>query len=179
MTQTARLYGGSLYDLAVEENLTEGILEQMKQIRVIFYENPDYMRLLSEPSVPKEERARLIDDAFGAQTEKYLVNFMKLLCERNILREYAGCCDEYIRRYNADNQIAEAQVTSAVALTDAQVQALTKKLEGISGKRVSLTCSVDPRIMGGIMVELEGKQLDGTVKGRLEGISRKLEDITL
>ena len=53
MTQYARLYGGSLYDLAAEENLTDAIGEQMKEIRNLFRENPDYVKLLCEPSVPK------------------------------------------------------------------------------------------------------------------------------
>ena len=52
MTQYARLYGGSLYDLAAEENLTDAIGEQMKEIRNLFRENPDYVKLLCEPSVP-------------------------------------------------------------------------------------------------------------------------------
>ena len=46
MTQTARVYGGSLYELAVEENLVETIGEQMEEIRRLFWENPDYMKLL-------------------------------------------------------------------------------------------------------------------------------------
>ena len=61
MTQYARLYGGSLYDLAAEENLNDVIWEQMKEIRIIFRENPDYVKLLSEPSVPKGERTKLIE----------------------------------------------------------------------------------------------------------------------
>ena len=85
MTQAARLYGGSLYDLAAEEQLTEDIGEQMTQIRQLFRENPDYIRLLSEPSIPNQERIGLIDKAFGDKAEKYLISFLKLLCERNIL----------------------------------------------------------------------------------------------
>ena len=111
MTQYARLYGGSLYDLAAEENLTDAIGEQMKEIRNLFRENPDYVKLLCEPSVPKTERTKLIEEAFGGQAERYLVNFMKLLCERNLLGEFAGCCEEFTRRYHADHGIAEAVVT--------------------------------------------------------------------
>lgn len=129
MTQYARLYGGSLYDLAAEENLTDAIGEQMKEIRNLFRENPDYVKLLCEPSVPKTERTKLIEEAFGGQAERYLVNFMKLLCERNLLGEFAGCCEEFTRRYHADHGIAEAVVTSAVALSDAQLTALKAKLE--------------------------------------------------
>ena len=177
MTQTARMYGGSLYDLAAEEKLTDVLVQQVQQIREIFKENPDYMRLLSEPSIPKAERSKLIEDAFGGQAERYLVNFLKLLCERGIMREYAGCCEEFVRRYNADNGIAEAVVTSAVPLTEAQMTALTVKLEKISGKKISLIQKLDASVLAGLRVELEGKQLDGTVQGRMAGLSRKLNEI--
>lgn len=177
MTQTARLYGGSLYDLAAEEQLTSVMIEQVQQIRQIFRENPDYIRLLSEPAIALEERKGLIETAFGTQVERYLVNFLKMLCERNLLREYAGCCEEFTRRYNVDNGIAEATITSAVKLREAQMAALKEKLEKISEKKISLTLKVDPAVMAGLRVEIEGRQLDGTVQGRLSGISRKLREI--
>ena len=60
MTKTAKIYGDSLYDLAAEEKLTEEILPQMEQVAVLFKENPDYLTLLSEPSVAKAERLSLI-----------------------------------------------------------------------------------------------------------------------
>ncbi len=61
MTETARVYGGSLYELAQEEHLEEEILSEMKEIRALFRENPKYPRLLSEPSIPRKERIGLID----------------------------------------------------------------------------------------------------------------------
>ncbi|MCD7766341.1 MAG: ATP synthase F1 subunit delta [Lachnospiraceae bacterium] len=179
MTQTARVYGGSLYELAAEESLTDTIRTQMSEVLDLFRENPDYLALLTEPSIAKEERTGLIETAFGSCVERYLVNFMKLLCEKGILREYEGCFEEYTRRYNADHNIAEAVVTSAVELTDAQKAALKDKLEKQTGKTVILTQKIDPSVVAGLRVELEGKQLDGTVKGRMAGISRKLEEVVL
>ena len=177
MTQTARVYGGSLYDLAAEEQLTDNIKQQMADILQLFREHPDYIRLLSEPSIPTGERTGLIDKAFGEQAEKYLVSFLKLLCERSILAEFAGCCEEFTRRYNVDHNIAEAVVTSAAGLSEDQLSALKAKLEKISGKHISLIQRVDSSALGGLRVELEGKQLDGTVQGRLSGISRKLNEV--
>lgn len=189
MTERARVYGGSLYDLAAEENLTgagnsislvpgltKAILDQMTDIRQIFRENPDYLKLLSEPAIKKDERLDLIEKAFGASAERYLVSFLKLLCERNLLGEYEGCCEAYRKRYNADHNIADALVTSAVALTDGQLEALRVKLESISGKEVVLEQKIDRSVLAGIKVELEGKQLDGTVAGRLSGLSRQLNE---
>ena len=89
MTERAGIYGGSLYDLAAEENLTEPIMEELNTVKTLLRENPDYIRLLSEPSIKKDDRIKLIDDAFGS-CEKYLCNFIKLLCEKNLLGEFEG-----------------------------------------------------------------------------------------
>ena len=129
MTEYARVYGDSLYDLASEEKLTDAILEQMQEVKEIFRENPEYITLLSEPSIKKDERTDLIDKAFGEDVEKYLINFLKILCEKNILREYEGCVEEFTKRYNADHGIIEAVVTSAVALSSDRKKALKEKLE--------------------------------------------------
>ena len=144
MTKTARVYGGSLYDLAAEEKLDGQIMEQMIAIRQIFRENPGYLKLLGEPAIPEDERLKMIEEAFGQQAERYLVNFLKLLCERKILREFAGCCEEFTRRYNTDHGIVEAVVTSAVKLKEEQMEALKAKLEKVSGKKIHLKQKTDP-----------------------------------
>ena len=179
MTEYARVYGGSLYDLAAEEQLTDAIKDELIQIKAIFRENPDYLKLLSEPSIKKEDRTKLIEEAFGGQAERYLVSFMKLLCERGIISELEGCCDEFVRRYNADHNIAEAVVTSAKALNNDQLTALKSKLEKVSGKNINIVQKVDESVLAGIKVELEGKQLDGTVTGRLADLSKKLNEIKM
>ena len=73
--------------------------------------------------------------------------------------------------------IAEAVVTSAVALSEDQMAALKAKLEKISGKKISLIQKTDASVLAGLRVELEGKLLDGTVQSRMSGISRKLNEI--
>ena len=179
MTERAGIYGGSLYDLAAEENLTETIKDQLLELKAIFRENPQYLRLLGEPAIKRQERLDLIDKALGESCEKYLINFIKLLCERGLLGEFEGCCETFVKRFNADNNIAEAVVTSAVKLSDAQLSALKSKLETKSGKKISLTQKLDPKVLAGIKVELEGVQLDGTLSGRLSGIGRKIEEAVL
>ena len=83
MSKAGDLYGQSLYDLAAEENLTEKILGEMETVRGILRENPDYITLLSEPSVPKNERLTLVDQAFDGSLEAYHLNFIKILIEKD------------------------------------------------------------------------------------------------
>ena len=176
MTERAGVYGGSLYDLAAEEGLTASVKEQMLQIRDIFRENPDYLKLLNEPAIKKTERTKLIDEAFGDGIELYLKNFLKLLCEKGIFNEYEGCLEEFIKRFNADNNICDAYVTSAVSLNDGQLKALKAKLEASTKKTVNIISKVDASVLAGIKVEIEGKQLDGTVATRMSDISASINN---
>jgi len=94
-----------------------------------------------------------------------------------MLREFSDCCREFRTRYNEDQGIAEAVVTSAVPLTEEQKEALKARLEKISNKTIQLTLKVDPQVVGGIRAELEGRQLDGTLQERLSGLRKKVTEI--
>lgn len=179
MTRTGRIYGGTLYDLATEEGKSEVFLDQMIQIRDLFREYPEYPGLLMEPSVPFAERAKMIDEAFGEGTEGYLVNLMKLLCEKGLLNEFSACAEEFERRFDTAHGISRAEVVTAVPLSTQQREALVQKLEQSSGKKIRLHETVDPRIMGGVRIELDGRRLDGTVQGRLEGVTRRLNEAVI
>ncbi len=179
MMKDSDLYGQSLYDLASSENLADDILCQMQTVRKLFTENPDYVRLLTEPSIPKKQRLALLDEAFGSDMQPYLLNFLKILVENGMVRDFGGCCRRYTALYNADRGIAQAEVTSAVPLSGQQLERLRAKLEEISGKKIQLQPKVDPSVLGGLRVSLEGKLLDGTVKGRLDDLRRKVSETVM
>ena len=179
MSKAGDLYGQSLYDLAAEENLTDDILGEMEAVKGIFVENPDYVALLSEPSVPRNERLQLVDEAFDNSLQPYLMNFIKILIEKGLLREYSACYKRFRKAYNEAHGIAEALVTSAVSLSDAQLSQLKEKLEKISGKKILLKQKTDPDILGGVRVDLEGQLFDGTVKGRLSELRRRVDETVI
>ena len=179
MTTATSVYGQSLYDLAAEEGLSEEILMQMEAVEKIFAENPDYITLLLEPSIPRRERLGLLEEAFKDQLHPYLLNFLMILLENNLLRGFGSCNRTYRGSYYKDHGIAEATVTSAVALTDEQSDSLKAKLEKISGKRILLRQKVDSSLLGGLRVEIEGKLLDGTVMGRLTDLRKKVSETVL
>ena len=173
MTTAWGLYGQSLYDLAAEEKADDQIMEELEAVRGILRENPDYVTLLSEPSIPGKTRIQLLDDAFRGQIHPYLLNFLKILVEKGMLRGFSTCCSTYRTSYNKDHGISEAFVTSAVPLTEEQAAALQAKLEKVSGQKILLTRRVDAKVLGGLSVELDGKLFDGTVEGRLGELRRR------
>ena len=108
MTEIARMYGGSLYDLAAEGGLETRILGELEEVNALFKANPDYLHLLSTPSIPKRERCGLLDEALRGQVHLYVLNFLKILCEKGTLRELSGCARAYRIRYNQAHGILEA-----------------------------------------------------------------------
>ena len=179
MTKSQQIYGGSLYELAKEEGLTERIYAELSAVIGIFDETPDYWRFLQTLSISKQERCAALDEALSGKVHPYLLNFMKMLCENGEIRQLKGCAIEYRRRYNEDHGIVEVTATTAVELTAELRQKLTQKLQTVLGKTVELTCKVDPGCVGGVLLSLPGQQLDGTVRHRLEDLSRLLKTAAL
>ena len=179
MTETAKMYGGSLYDLAAEEGLETRILGELDEVQQLLKQNPDYLRLLSTPSIPKKERCGLLDEALRDRVHLYVLNFLKILCEKGTLRELSGCARAYRIRYNQAHGILEATAISAVPLTEQQRAALHTKLESLTGKTIDLKTKVDAKVLGGIRLDIEGTELDGTVQNRLASLRRDIAAVTL
>ena len=179
MAQAANTYAQALYDLAKDEGLSKDILNELVVLKNIFSENPEYSKLLSAPDLPKQERCGVLDEAFRGKVHPYVLNFLKILTEKGYVRQFPQCCDAYRSFYNEDNGILVVKAVSAIALSEAQKQKLTAKLEATTGKTIDLQCSIDAAQLGGMRLSYNGKQVDGTVKHRLDAISKLLKNTVL
>ena len=170
MTELAREYGDGLYLLAEEENLSREFLEQLLALKSLFREQPDFVRLLGNMSLSKEERVKILDSVLCGQVHPYLLNFLKILCERCALNEYEGCLAAFKTLYNQAHGIVEATVTTAVPLDDEQRARMTEKLSKMTDKVVVLVEKVDESLIGGVLLEMNGQRYDNTLKNRLKSI---------
>lgn len=174
MTQIAKAYGRTLYDLAVECESVEQMLDEITVLRQAFEENPQFLTLMGTPNLTKEERIAILDETFGGKIHIYLLNFLKVLVENGASHEFIDAAKQFRDEYNWENGIEIATVVSAVALDAAQESELVEKLEKLTGKKIQLEKVVDPSVMGGIRLQMEGHQLDGTVKNKLDAIRSRL-----
>lgn len=174
MTELAREYGEGLYDLACEEGIAADVLNQLQTLKSVFREQPDFLRLLANMALSKEERVGVIDKTLRGQVHGYVLNFLKILCERGVLNEFAGCEEAYHARYNADNGVVEAVVTTAEPLNEAQRAQLSERLGKMTGKQIELIEKVDAAVVGGVLLEMNGKRYDNTVRHRLSSIREAL-----
>lgn len=174
MTAAQRVYGGALYALAADEGREDELLDSARLVKKVFDENTGYLQLVQNPALGKSERLNLLDEALQGNVHPYVLSFVKILCEKSALGLFDGCLEEYIHQlYNARG-ILLAQAVSAVALTQEQKQALQKKLEATTGRTILLENKVDASLMGGVVVRYDGRELDGSVTGRLAAVRQML-----
>ncbi len=179
MTRAGSVYGQGLYALAKEEQLTEEILQQLQVLADCLSANADYLKLLSSNNIPKQERMEILDEAFADKTHPYVLNFLKLLTEKGYIRQLNDANNAYLEQYRQDHGILAVQVVSAIGLSSAQKEKLTQKLGTITGKKIELQCKEDPSVLGGMRISLDGKQVDGTVRSRLQAMEKQLKNTVL
>ena len=173
MTALEKEYGDAIYALATEEDCVDQVLEGLELAVGVFGDNPGYLTLVQNPALSKEERLGLLDQAFEG-VHKYVLHLLKLLCERSALGLAAGCLEQFKGLVYAERGILPVEVISAVALTDAQREALAKKLAAKTGKTIELHEKLDPAVLGGVKLRYEGRELDGTAAGRLDALRHLL-----
>lgn len=170
MTQISKEYAAALFMLACEKEKQEEYGTALKMLKDAFLENPDYLVFLGSRSIPLSERLDAIEKAFHEHLPEDVVSFLKLLCEKGRVNYFSDAVEEYKNLLDASKRVSNAKVTSAVSLTDEEKEKLGQKLKTISNTTVQMEYVIDPSLLGGIIVEMDGKVLDGSLKNRLRDI---------
>ena len=172
----SREYGTALYQLVVEEKASKQIFDDFQRVSEVFQVNPEFGRLLSNPRLSASERADTVGKVFDGKINRHLLNALKILAEKRRCDTVTKCCEVYKRLYCEDNGILPVTATSAVGLSEAQKERLSKRLREKTGSKILLTCKVDPRCIGGIRLEYGGKRYDASVRGRLTDLARSIKN---
>ena len=179
MTRIASVYAEALYGLTRDERLCDEVLAQLDVLSAAFAAEPDFLRLLSTPSLSKEERLHIVEESFGGRVHPYLLNFMKILTQKGYMRSFTDCCAAYRELYNEQNGILPVKVVTAVPLKQAQENRLQSKLNAMTGKQVRLENVIEPDCLGGVRLEYDGKRVDDTIKHRLDAVHSMLKNTIL
>ena len=155
------------------------IYDELKVLSASFDQEPDFIRLLSSPSLTKAERCQILDDCFRGKVQPYLLNFLKILTEKGYMRQFPDCVSAYRELYNKDNGILPVTAVTAVELTESQTEKLIAKLQSITGKQIELTNKLVPATLGGMRLYYDGKRVDDTVSHRLDAVRAMLQNTVL
>ncbi len=146
----------------------------------ILRENTELTRLMNHPKIEKEEKVRLIEDIFKGRIGDELVGLLRMLVQKGHYKETDQVFTYFIDRVKEYKKIGTAYVTSAMELTPQQKQAVEQKLlDTTKYVQFEIHYTTDPALIGGMVIRIRDRVVDGSVRTRLEHLTRDLERIQL
>lgn len=173
-SQLALRYAEALYELAAEKQALESVENELALVEETLAAYGELATLLYHPQVPLAAKKETVTRVFGPQVADYVRNFLLLLVDKRRETALPAIIREYRALANKARNIAEAEVTTAMPLGEGDKAALAAKLSAVTGKNVVLKTRIDERIVGGVVVKLGDKLIDGSVVRRLEALKAAL-----
>ena len=171
---SARRYAEAAFELAKKNNALERWLSDLKVAAGILAD-PKLLRTLENPKLPKSRKRAQVDAAFTTTIDPMVKNLIYLLVDRERIGVIEGIRDAFIELYNKDQGIVVAEVTTAIALNEAQQKKVEAQLQQVTGaKRIDLRVHTDPRIIGGLIARVGDMLYDGSVRTRLSDLQERL-----
>ena len=170
MTQIAKGYAEALFALALEADQATAFSEGLALATSVFRENPDYVEFLACYGIPAVERTQALEAALGDHLPEYVCSLLQLMCERGHITDVFDCAAEYETLYLEAQRLSTVKVTSAFALTPAQSDKLEQALVRLCHRHVRPTYETDAALIGGIVIEVDGKVYDGSVRHKLQEV---------
>ena len=168
-------YAQALMSLAQQNNLTDQFGDTFRDLSSLLTESKDFRDFVLNPVVKGEDKKAVLKQVLGDDANPYLVNFMMLLVDKRRIVFLEPIVEQYLNLLRKLNQTVLAEVTSATELSEAQQQSLVEKVKAIAQARdVELKTSIDPDLIGGVIIKVGSKVIDASIRGQLRRISVSL-----
>lgn len=173
MAVAHRVYAEALLEAAADQGRLPEVREQLGDFVAAVETSAELRSLLRnpqiEPHVKHDALAAALEDA-----ESLVRNFLLLLTEKGRLAQVVEIQHELERLVALQARVLELELTTAVELSDEEAAGVIDQIEQASGRRVEATRSVDPDLIGGIVIQAGSQRLDASVRGRLDQLRQEL-----
>ena len=168
-------YAEALLQVVSENDQTEEMVKEVKQLLSLINDSPDLEKTLSSPVLETDTKKKIIIEIFSEKINSSLLNFLKLLADRQRIGIVTSILDRFLEIYRENSNIALATVTSAVELTDDQKGLITKKIINIAGtEKLELVTKIDPSLIGGFVVSVGSKVIDASLASQIRKLGLSL-----
>jgi F-type H+-transporting ATPase subunit delta len=170
----ARRYARAYFNQSLQEKTLDVASTDLKTVAKTLLEVPSLRGFLNHPLGTEARKKAILAETFGKDVSPASLNFLSLLIDKQRMANFVAVQEEFETLVRANKNVAAATVVSAVPLSKEQVIALEKSLEAKTGQDIELTTSVDPSLMGGLLVRIGDTVYDGSVKGKLDRLRETL-----
>ncbi len=167
------MYARALYEAAKDRDRVLQVREELQDFVEIERQVPELRELLRNPQLEHHVKAAALEELLGGE-EELIRNFLMLVAEKGRAGEVDDIAREFEQLVASEEGIVEAELTTAVELSDSEARDVIQQIEKASGRKVEVTRRVDPDLIGGLVLQVGSMRLDSSVRGRLNQLRRDL-----
>lgn len=176
----SKTYGDALFDLAVEDNKVDSLLEESVALRKILDENDEFLKLMNHPQIAREEKEKIMESVFAKNVSPEMKGFLELLIVNRRFSDIEATLDYFISAVKEYKKIGVAFVATPLPLSDSQKKDIENKLlETTDYETMEMNYSVDESLIGGMTIRIKDRVIDSSVKTKLNKLTSELMDIKL
>ena len=176
MAVAHRVYAEALLEAAQESRLDQ-VRQEFEDFAAAVEESDDLRRFLQNPQVELRTKRSALEELLEGSDEIFL-NFVRLLVEKGRIAEVEDVYEEWTRLLARQERMLELELQTAVELSDEEAAKIVSEIEQASGRKVVATRTVDPDLIGGLVVQAGSIRLDASVRGRLQQLREELTATT-
>jgi len=173
----SKRYASALFELAFEEQKHHQVQEELAFIRSCIEDEPSFFELLKSPLITADEKKDIISNIFRERVCMEVLNFLYIIIDKGREAYIKNIVNEYILLVDSVQNKVDAVAITAVPMEKQDLLMLQANLSKSSGKNIQLQNQVDPTIIGGVLVKIGDKVIDGTIKNRLATMQEQLSKI--
>ncbi|HLN53175.1 MAG TPA: ATP synthase F1 subunit delta [Lentimicrobium sp.] len=166
-------YATALYDYAAEKNRIEEVYNDVQLIADIIENSRELRLFLKSPVIFTDKKLKVLSDLFKSKVSEVTYTFIEILVRKRREEYLAGIVESFISLYREAKNIKVAEVTSATPLDAAVKERLVNKLEMQTGSKIILNEIVDPSVIGGLIVRVEGVVFDDTIRKKVQELRQE------
>jgi F-type H+-transporting ATPase subunit delta len=179
LTQIARPYATALFELAAADGSVKSVEDGLSGISDMVAQSSDFARLLRSPVINADDKARAVEVILGrAGAAPMVANLVRVVARNGRLFALPAIIEAFRVQAAASRGETTADVTSASPLTPAQLSALADALKARIGKQVALNASVDPSLIGGLVVKVGSRMIDSSLKTKLTAMKIAMKEVS-
>ena len=166
-------YAKSLLDLAIEKSVESKVYEDMKLFSSVCHENHQFYLLLKNPIVSHYHKLTILKQIFTGKVDASTMAIFEIITQKNREAILPLIAEDYLAQYELYKGIQKAYITTATPLTAAQKADFAKIVTDATGKKVEVIEKIDERIIGGYILKVNDRQIDTSVKTKLNDLKMK------
>lgn len=171
----SKTYGDALFELAVEQDKVDALLEEIEQLRQVLSENEEFGRLMNHPKIIKEEKIQVAKNVFEGRMSSELLGFVTIIISKDRYKDIDAILDYFIAEVKQYKGIGVATVTTAVPLRLEQRRKIEQRLlDTTSYKKMEMNYLLDKSLIGGMVIRIGDRVVDSSINTKLNELQKEL-----